>query len=366
MKILAIDDDESILLLLDHALRLFGRHHVTLALSAKEALASIDCEDAEFDCFLIDIQMPDIDGIHLTQLIRKNPEYRHHPILMLTAMNEKSYLDRAFKAGATDYVSKPFNLKDLQARIFAAQKLTLENSRSLARTTETPAIEWSRGVAKDAEPDKVITRTDLDNVIAYGEFDNYILELARHPHGKATVIALKVADPTLGQSEIPLGAFSAMLRDAILCVTAAFPHDLRSVSYRGNGTLLAVCDQDLNAPPDGIEREINRRFREMPSAEYASRLRVFLGDPMSLCADSDAGVLEILWLATDSVEQKFAAKKEISTISRRVLNRSLLSEEQHRLERKAYNSVMKDMLSDVNDDHWLHRLNRRTRRQDVG
>lgn len=366
MKILAIDDDESILMLLDHALRLSGRHDVTLALSAKEALAAIDSEDVEFDCFLIDIQMPEVDGIHLTQVIRQNPDYGRHPILMLTAMNEKSYLDRAFKAGATDYVSKPFDFKDLQARIFNAQKLTLENTRSLARTTEIPAIEWSRGVARDVEPDRVITRTDLDGVIAYGEFDNYILEVARHPNCRATVVALKVADPTLGQSNIPLGAFSAMLRDVILCVTAAFPHPLSSVSYRGNGTLLAVFDHDLNALPDGIEHEINARFLDMSSAEYAAKLRVYLGDPMSICADSDAGVLEILWLATDSVEQKFAAKKEIAAISKRVLNRSLLSEEQNRLERKAYNSVMTDMLTDVNDDRWLHRLNRRARRQEIG
>lgn len=366
MKILAIDDDESILMLLDHALRLTGRHDVTKALSAKEALASIDCEDMEFDCFLIDIQMPEIDGIHLTQMIRKNPEYGRHPILMLTAMNEKSYLDRAFKAGATDYVSKPFDLKDLQARIFAAQKLTLENSRFLARTTETPAIEWSRGVARDAEPDLLLKRAELDGVIAYGEFDNYILELARHPHCKATVVALKVADPTLLQSKIPPAAFSALLHDVILCMRAALSDALSSVSYRGNGTLLAVLDQDLNAAPEGFEREINAQLLEMPSGEYASKLRVFLGEPMSLRADSDAGVLELLWLATDSVEQKFASKREIATISKRVLNRSLLSDEQHRLERKAYNSVMRDMLSDVNDDHWLQRLNRRTRRQDIG
>jgi len=55
MKILAIDDDESILTLLDHALRLSGNHEVTLAMSAKEALASIDRAETGFDCFLIDI-----------------------------------------------------------------------------------------------------------------------------------------------------------------------------------------------------------------------------------------------------------------------------------------------------------------------
>lgn len=366
MKILAIDDDESILMLLDHALGLTGRHDVTRALSAREALAAIDNDEIEFDCFLIDIQMPDMDGIHLTRLIRKNPGYRRHPILMLTAMNEKSYLDRAFKAGATDYVSKPFDFRDLQTRIFEAQKLTLENARTAGRTSEIPSIEWSRGIARDFEPDQVINRQGLDGLITYGEFDNYVMELARHPHCRAILVALKVADPTLRQSNIPMGAFSAMLRDVVTCLTAAFPQPLTAASYRGNGTLLAVFDQDLNVPPDEIENEINARFLEMPSASYASKLRVFIGTPMSIRAETDADVLERLWLATDSVEQKFAAKKEIATISKRVLTRSLLSEEQHRLERKAYNSIMKDMLFDVNDDRWLGKLNRRTRGQDIG
>ncbi|NCQ23306.1 MAG: hypothetical protein COW54_07810 [Rhodobacteraceae bacterium CG17_big_fil_post_rev_8_21_14_2_50_63_15] len=366
MKILAIDDDESILTLLDHALRLSGNHEVTLAMSAKEALASIDRAETGFDCFLIDIQMPEVDGLYLTQLIRKTPGYGHQPILMLTAMNEKSYLDMAFKAGATDYVCKPFDFKDLQARIFAAQKLTWENSRSVGRTMETPAIEWSRGVAIDFEPDQVIKRANLKGLIAYGEFDNYILELARHPQCRAQVIALKLADPTLGQSDISFCTFSAMLGDVISCATAVLPDLLSSVSYRGNGSVLCVLDRDLNAPPNVLEREINARFLDMPSATSAPKLRVFMGDPMLINADSDAGVLEILWLATDSVERKFASKKEIAAVSKRVLNRSLQSEEQHRLERKAYNSVMKDMLSDVNDDHWLGKLTRRTRRQDVG
>lgn len=366
MRILAIDDDQSIQLLLDHALRLTGGHHVTLAFSAREALATLDCDEMEFDCFLIDIQMPDMDGIHLTQLIRQNPGYRRHPILMLTAMNDKSYLDRAFRAGATDYVSKPFDFQNLQARIVEAQRLVLENARLSGQGAEIPAIEWSRGIARDCAPDQVIRRADLESMIAYGEFDNYILELARHPHCRAMVVALKLADPTLAQRDIPLDVFSAMLRDLILSVTCVFPRPPSSISYRGNGTILVVIDEDLHAPPEAIEGEINARFRDMPGAQHAAKLRVFLGEPLPIRAGSDAGVLDILWRATDSVEQRFAAKKEIAAISKRVLTRSLFSEEQHRLERKAYNSVMKDMLSDINDDHWLGKLGRRARRQDIG
>ncbi|MEQ9566508.1 MAG: response regulator, partial [Pseudomonadales bacterium] len=145
MKILAVDDDPSILMLLEHALSMSRHHDVTLAFSAREALDTIDRDEVNFDCFLIDIQMPEIDGIDLTQVIRKTPGYERHPILMLTAMHEKSYLDRAFLAGATDYVSKPFDFRNLQARIFDAQGLAVENTRSVCRIGKDQNIKWSRG-----------------------------------------------------------------------------------------------------------------------------------------------------------------------------------------------------------------------------
>ncbi len=362
MKILAVDDDPSILMLLDHALSMSGHHDVTLAKSAKDALDFIECAEKNFDCFLIDIQMPEIDGIHLTQVIRQTPGYERHPILMLTAMHDKAYLDRAFKAGATDYVSKPFDFKNLQSRIFDAQKLVLERARSACRIGKEENIKWSRGVARDAEPDHVIDRGDGDGLIAYGEFDNYVLELARRPQCRASVVALKVADPTLGQSESSMKEFYAMLRDVIICIKASLPNLLSTMSYRGNGTVLCVMDRYLSTPREMIESEINARFLEMPSRPGTSKVRVFVGDPMPVRANSDAGVLEVLWLATNSVEEIFVTKKELSTVPKRVLNRSLISDDQHRLEQKAYKSVMKDMLSDMNDDHWLRRLYSRASR----
>ena len=362
MKILAVDDDPSILMLLEHALSMSRHHDVTLAFSAREALDTIDRDEVNFDCFLIDIQMPEIDGIDLTQVIRKTPGYERHPILMLTAMHEKSYLDRAFLAGATDYVSKPFDFRNLQARIFDAQGLAVENTRSLCRIGKDQNIKWSRGVARDTGPDQVIGRADADGLIAYREFDNYVLELARRPQCNAFVVALKIADPTLRDSECSLKEFASMLREVIICINASLPNHLSSMSYRGNGTVLCVMDRVPNAPWELIESEINTRFLDILTGANTAKPRVFVGDPIPVKADSDAGVLEALWQATNSVEKRFLSKKEIATISKRVLDRSLLSDEQHRLERKAYKSVMKDMLSDMNDELWNRKLHNRAGR----
>jgi CheY-like chemotaxis protein len=363
MKILAVDDDESIRMLLESALTPSGNYDLTTAGSAKEVLETIDGASSTFDCFLVDIQMPDVNGIDLTKMIRQTPEYGHQPILMLTAMREKAYLDRAFMAGATDYVSKPFDFTDLYSRISDARKFSLEKTRLVDQSDTDQNIRWTLGIAKDKVPDQVIGRADVDGLIEYGEFDNYLLELARSPQQRASVIALKIAAPMLGHVRISLNEFSAIMREVILCVRATLPDRVSSMCYRGNGTLFCVLEKQLNAPRDMIENEINARFLAASINANFSKMRIFLGDAIPLRATSDTDVLDILWSVVDSVEGRVVQKRDTAAIARRLLRRSLLSEEQRRLERKAYKSVMKDMLPDVDGDSWLKKLYSRSNRQ---
>lgn len=89
MRILATDDDPIILELLSQFLIAVGPHEVVTANSGAEALALLGEETtAPFDCFLNDIQMPQMDGIELTRRIKKIPTYAAAPIVMLTAMSE--------------------------------------------------------------------------------------------------------------------------------------------------------------------------------------------------------------------------------------------------------------------------------------
>lgn len=128
MNILAVDDDLSILELLELSLMAFGHEHISTASSATEALAVVKASPVPFDCIFLDIQMPEVSGIELCRALRLLPEYRKTPIIMLTAMNEREYIDDAFLAGATDYISKPFETSDLKARLEVARRLRDELS----------------------------------------------------------------------------------------------------------------------------------------------------------------------------------------------------------------------------------------------
>lgn len=102
MKILAVDDDPIILELLAHFIDTLTDHKVVLASCADEAIDVIQANArSPFDCFLLDIQMPGTDGITLAGKIRAMEPYTDTPILMLTAMSEKVYIDAVATNSAT-------------------------------------------------------------------------------------------------------------------------------------------------------------------------------------------------------------------------------------------------------------------------
>ncbi len=132
MRVLAVDNDEFILELLQRILDKIGIQDVTVAASAAAAIEILDNVELPFECLILDFQMPEMDGIELCKVVRKMPTYLKTPIIMLTAMPEKSFIEHAFAAGATDYTTKPFDIVELGARI--------RNARQLNRKVTTPDL----------------------------------------------------------------------------------------------------------------------------------------------------------------------------------------------------------------------------------
>lgn len=123
MKILVVDDDQLVLSVLQLYLAEAGYYDVTVCEASETALALIENDDVEFDCFFFDIIMPFIHGIDLCKRVRNIQKYEETPIIMLTAISGKTDIDEAFAAGATDYVTKPFNMTEIGARVRIAENL---------------------------------------------------------------------------------------------------------------------------------------------------------------------------------------------------------------------------------------------------
>ncbi len=110
MKILVVDDEENIRKLVNYNLILDG-YDVIMAVDGKEGLEKAIQEKP--DLILLDIMMPEMDGLEVCSRLKKNPETRDIPIFMLSAKGQMQDLEDAFDVGADNYITKPFDVDKL-------------------------------------------------------------------------------------------------------------------------------------------------------------------------------------------------------------------------------------------------------------
>lgn len=115
-KILIVDDEEDILMLVSYNLNKEG-FNVKTAASGEEALKIATSED--FDLIILDLMLPNINGLKVCEKLKLNTETKSIPIVMLTAKSEESDIVKGLEIGADDYITKPFSPKVLSARIKA-------------------------------------------------------------------------------------------------------------------------------------------------------------------------------------------------------------------------------------------------------
>jgi len=142
MRILIVDDSEDSRDLTEAALASAGYSDICVAQSAWEAFKLMDIGSPsnkvgpQVDIVLLDVVMPEMDGIEACARMRHDPRYADIPIIMVTSVDELDSLANAFVAGASDYVTKPVKRVELVARVRAALKLKAELERRQARERE--------------------------------------------------------------------------------------------------------------------------------------------------------------------------------------------------------------------------------------
>lgn len=115
-RILAVDDEESILQLLEYTLSREGYEVQTIASGGRVPDA---VREFQPDLVILDLMLPEVDGMELCRKIKSNPKTQHLPVIMLTAKSEESDVISGLELGADDYITKPFSPKVLIARIRA-------------------------------------------------------------------------------------------------------------------------------------------------------------------------------------------------------------------------------------------------------
>jgi two-component system phosphate regulon response regulator PhoB len=115
-SILVVEDEDALSTLLSYNLEKEG-YKVCVAADGEDGLMQVD--EAQPDLIVLDWMLPKVSGIEVCRRLRSRPETRNIPIIMLTARGEESDRIRGLDTGADDYVTKPFSMTELTARIRA-------------------------------------------------------------------------------------------------------------------------------------------------------------------------------------------------------------------------------------------------------
>ena len=112
--IMIVEDEQAISLLLKYNLEKEGYETICIA-HGNRVISAV--EKSNPSLILLDWMLPEMSGLELCRIIRNNPEYKNIPIIMLTAKGQEEDKVRGLSAGADDYVTKPFSVPELLARI---------------------------------------------------------------------------------------------------------------------------------------------------------------------------------------------------------------------------------------------------------
>ncbi len=157
IKILVVDDERSITDLLEYNLRRNG-YQVIVARDGRRALRLAQTE--ELDLIILDLMLPGLDGLDICRVLRRESAI---PIIMLTARDEEVDRVVGLELGADDYVTKPFSVRELMARVKAV----------LRRTTPAAPAETGAGIVHR------VGRLEVDTLSHEARLDATPLPLTR-------------------------------------------------------------------------------------------------------------------------------------------------------------------------------------------
>jgi len=262
MKILAVDDDETHRDLLALSLKQMALHDLKLCDSGESALMELTQEATPYECFLLDIDMPGMDGIELCRRIRAMPKYELAPIVMLSGLSDRVHIEAAFDAGASDYLTKPFDELDLSARLYLARKHGQQRRQFARVRAEIEDVRSELGKEKAFNLATPLELEDVAGSIEYLALENFLLQTSEKL-AAVDVIAVKIVNV----AEIFQKTTSSEFRFAVNSVGDAIAEALRLrkyfMAYAGNGQFPIILRDGLGIDPETFSADIACYAEEM-------------------------------------------------------------------------------------------------------
>lgn len=353
MKILVVDDDSSILALLKGYLTAPCDHEVEVASSGMQALEQISSTSTPFDCFLVDIQMPNINGVTLVRKIRELGKYKLTPIIMLTAMSQREYVDKAFAAGANDYITKPFDFLELNTRVEGARRLSEEHKRNSQKFAQFDEQTKLTDETLKMPFDEPLNISGVDQVVGYTSFENYIMQLSRGRMFGSSIFAIQLSNAQKVYDDCSFTEFRNSIRTIAEVVSETLGKDSSLLSYRGNGVFMCIKHGQNQSEQGSYSQDLNRALANATAGNFLkASMRLVIGNVHSLRWVTRSGALNSLYKAVQDVEAKTAnisSSADIAVPPKAPTpyvpaDVSATLEEDAALEERAYKNLLRDIL----------------------
>lgn len=222
---------------------------VTTAADGRAAIVILEQPDTQFDCVLMDVQMPVLDGYSATRQIRRNPRFAALPIIAMTANAMSGDREAALSAGMNEYISKPF---DPEAAIALIKRITTSdpNVRGLAIPTPPPLVETAtRASSSQVVYDSTAARRNTGNNPALlarlmSRFDGDVADI---PDRVRTAIAAGRLDEAERLAHTTKSQAATLGLNALANAAAALEAACRSGDGHGAFPLLACVTAERDA-----------------------------------------------------------------------------------------------------------------------
>ncbi|ETX27050.1 response regulator [Roseivivax isoporae] len=315
MRLLAVDDSAIVRDLLFRLFQKSGYPEMRLAEDGETALAMIDGPGAQFDCFLLDIEMPGMSGIELCARIRSRPEHRDTPIIMLTALKDAETIENAFAAGANDYIVKRFDVKEFTGRLRVAERLLSRPApvRIIPSFSPKARARVGRDVGRHAfTPEDELMVAGVDRLIPPFSLGNYLSQLPSGALGAASLVAVRIERVDAVHGATSGTDFATLLAAVALGIQDTLDSRKLLMTYAGSGDFVCILRDGQVPPPAEFEHELGRyleHFAEMSGLEVLNQLQLTAGTPVPPFANRTQRVRRSFERARERAHAQSLAKR---------------------------------------------------------
>ncbi len=268
MRILAVDDDPVILDILSNALESSGFGNLTFATNAEDALELIKDARVPFDTFLLDIMLPGTSGIEMCREIRKLDQYRSTPIIMVTGVKAPDMMGLAFEAGATDFVTKPFDGLELGTRINLAALLNESLQRERMNSHALEELSRLTAISFDERFDVRKAR----GVRGFLEMENDFLRKGDSQYAM-TMFGVQIDDALGIFRRTKPAQFRAIVEAVAFALADTMDIENTRFAYAGRGAMIGVAFSRESVSLKALEEAVNATLAET-WVEWATGLKL--------------------------------------------------------------------------------------------